>query len=80
MAYITREELNQKYYAHRSRVIQVIETKATIGTEGEGGVLRAATLYFSLDGELLAIYDPYADFRVDSDGKFDSEMLLRQNE
>lgn len=41
-----------------TKVIQVIQSKASRGNGSEQNPNRIVTLYHSLNGELLAVYDP----------------------
>ena len=45
--------------AEGARVIQVIETKGGTGTGLTGDDFRSIRQYWSLDGELLAVNDPF---------------------
>lgn len=53
-----------------SRVIQVIETIHIVGKATEADPTRQIALYHSLDGKLLAVYDPKCDlYGLQSEGE-----------
>lgn len=63
-------ELEKKYRAVKTvKVVQVIETMALYGKGTLEDPLRDVMAYHSLDGKLLAVYDPFywghADFDHD---------------
>ena len=45
-----------------AEVIQVIHTKALVGTGEEGDMVRYLHQYWSFNGELLATYDPLLEY------------------
>lgn len=58
--YEAMQKLKEKYQDrfYGAKVIQVIEEKCVMGEGTEDNLLRVVTLYRSLDGELLAVFDP----------------------
>lgn len=54
-----KDILTDEYKMNSAKVIQVIESHAKRGNGTECNPSRIVTLYWSLDGELLAVYDPF---------------------
>lgn len=54
------QKLKEKYNDSLcgAKVIQVIESRVVIGKGTEDDPMRPTIVYRSLDGELLAVYDP----------------------
>lgn len=44
-----------------ARVIQVIEEQVRIGSSNKGDIERIATVYRTLEGRILAAYDPLGE-------------------
>ena len=54
-----KDILIDEYKMNSAKVIQVIESHVKRGNGTEDNPFRIITLYWSLGGELLAVYDPY---------------------
>lgn len=54
------KELKKRYsdFTCGAKVIQVIESRVVTGKGTEDDPMRPTIVYRSLDGELLAVYDP----------------------
>lgn len=53
-----KDILIDEYKMNSAKVIQVIESHVKRGNGTEDNPSRIITLYWSLNGELLAVYDP----------------------